>query len=80
MKLLLFLSFLIVFDFALAEEPSKCEAKLKPLSTPWPKYPSPEQAKDYLQGTEYAHVFVKGSVRVRFTVSIEGIEIKTATI
>jgi len=72
MRLLLLLTVLIISDYVLAKKPSGCETKLEPLSTPWPKYPSPEQAKGYLRGSEYAHVIVEGTVRVSFTVLTEG--------
>lgn len=37
-----------------------------------PDYPSPDQARPYLQGTAYMHVFVEGTVVVTFTVNTSG--------
>jgi len=39
-----------------------CPKDLKLLEGAMPDYPSPEQAKPYLQGTSYMHVFIEGSV------------------
>jgi hypothetical protein len=49
-----------------------CPKDLKLLEGAMPDYPSPDQAKAYLQGTSYMHVFVEGSVVVAFTVTSSG--------
>lgn len=49
-----------------------CPNDLKLVEGSMPDYPSPEQAKPYLQGTSYMHVFVEGSVVVSFSVSSSG--------
>jgi hypothetical protein len=49
-----------------------CPKDLKLVEGSMPDYPSPDQAKPYLQGTSYMHVFVEGSVVVAFTVSSSG--------
>jgi hypothetical protein len=49
-----------------------CPKDLKLLEGAMPDYPSPEQAKRYLQGTSYMHVFVEGTVVVAFTVAGSG--------
>lgn len=47
----------------------QCSA-LEPVNTPRPEYPSPEQAKMYLPGTHYIHIFVKGEVTVQYDVRL----------
>jgi hypothetical protein len=49
-----------------------CPKDLKLVEGSMPDYPSPEQAKPYLQGTSYMHVFVEGNVQVSFTVISSG--------
>jgi hypothetical protein len=49
-----------------------CPTDLKLVEGRMPDYPSPDQAKPYLQGTSYMHVFVEGAVVVAFTVSSSG--------
>jgi len=49
-----------------------CPQDIKPVEGSMPGYPSSEQAKPYLPGTSYMHVFVEGSVVVAFTVSTSG--------
>lgn len=57
---------------AVAAEPTECQQSLVPVDTPRPAYPSPEQARAYLPGTAYFHVFVEGKVSVEFMVTTLG--------
>jgi hypothetical protein len=50
-----------------------CPKELRLVEGSMPDYPSPEQAKAYLQGTSYLHVFIEGSVVVAFTVTSSGV-------
>jgi len=57
---------------ATADEPTECQKLLVAINTPYPGYPTPEQAKRYLPGTSYLHVFVTGVVTVEFLVTRSG--------
>lgn len=49
-----------------------CPKDLKLVEGSMPDYPSPDQARPYLKGTSYMHVFVEGTVVVVFTVNRSG--------
>lgn len=58
---------------ALADDLLPCPDDRIALADPFPKYPSPDEASAYFgHTTAYAHVFVEGTVTVRFTVSSSG--------
>lgn len=64
--------FLVVMVFSVSTLGMEVCENLVPLSNPMPAYPNPEQAKDYLPGTLYAHIFVEGFVAVSYTVETSG--------
>ena len=55
-----------------AVEPTECQLALIAVETPFPTYPTPEQARPYFAGTSYMHVFVEGSVSVEYVVTVSG--------
>jgi len=57
---------------AVADEPTECQKALVAIERPVPESPSAEQAREYLRGTSYLHIFVEGKVSVEFTVHPAG--------